>query len=401
MRAGLGASPRERSTRLVSPRSVREPRSLSVWRISLGFGLGAVAAFAADLMDVRLRTLAEIRRVFDVPLLGMIPYPPRKHRAAVCSAGLISLEQPHSLLAESYKSVRTYIEFLRCHQNAKVILVTSPNAGDGKSTTASNLAISLAHAGHRVLLVDADLRRPSQHVIHSASRDRGLVQILKDLQPAHWVVQPTRVDNLDLISSGPEVPNPAELLTSLRLGEFLDEVRRVYDVVIIDSAFVMAVTDPSIIGRLVDGTLLVVRASATRRDDAERTAELLRLLRIPVLGVVVNGTMRGYGYYSYEESGSSSPHSLRVPERFALGFPTGHTNGTSMLLSTEQKIDESQPEQQLPGLSVQTTQAHIRQGLTHVSTACAGFDTHDCQTVTCGVVHLKSWEIPSQDTSGE
>ena len=113
----------------------------------------------------------------------------------------------------------------------------------------------------------------------AADRDRGLVHILKDLQPTHRVVQPTRVDNLDLISSGPEVPNPAELLASPRFGEFLDEVRRVYDVVIIDSAFVMAVTDPSIIGRLVDGTLLVVRASATRRDDAERTADLLRLLR--------------------------------------------------------------------------------------------------------------------------
>ena len=304
-------------------------------------------------------------------------------------------------MAESYKSVRTCVESLRCDQNAKVILVTSPNAGDGKTTTASNLAISLAHAGHRVLLVDADLRRPSQHVIHSASRDRGLVHILKDLQPTHRVVQPTRVDNLDLISSGPEVPNPAELLASPRLGEFLDEVRRVYDVVIIDSAFVMAVTDPSIIGRLVDRTLLVVRTSATRRCDAERTVELLRLLCIPVLGVVVNGTMRGHEYYSYGEFGSSSPHSLRVPERMALVSPNGHTNGTSMLLSTEQKIDESQAEQQLPGFSVQTTQPRIIQEVTHTSTACPGHDTHDCQTVTCGVVPLKCWEILSQDTSGE
>ena len=224
-----------------------------------------------------------------------------------------------------------------------MLLVTSPQSGDGKSTTASNLAISLAHAGRRVLLIDADLRRPSQHLIHGLRRSPGLTHILKDVLPFHRVVQQTLIDNLDFLATGSEVSNPAELLASPRLNVLLEEVRPLYDVVIFDSSPLLAVTDSSIIASVVDGVLLVVRVSATRRHDIERTLEHLKTLGTLVLGTVVNGMVReqfGYGY-GYGTYGSSNPPEeqatsaakprakLTVSQAGPSAFGANGTNGTN------------------------------------------------------------------------
>src|SRR5262249_15357296 len=156
----------------------------------------------------------------DLSVLGVIPQLTEEQRATMGEVGLISQAMPRSLPAEAYKALRTNLEFLRRNQRLEVIMVTSPTASDGKSTTSSNLAISLAHAGRRVLLVDADLRKPSLDSIYGLRRDRGLSHVLRDLMPMSRVVQRTSVENLDFIATGPEVPNPAELLMSARLGEF-------------------------------------------------------------------------------------------------------------------------------------------------------------------------------------
>ena len=157
---------------------------------------------------------------------------------------------------------------LRRNQRLQVLLVTSFHAGDGKTTAASNLAISFALAGRRVLLIDTDLRRPSLHKVHGLRIERGLSQLLKDLLPLHQGVQRSKIENLEVITTGPEVPNPAELLSSPHLAELLDEARQAYDVIVIDSPPLLAVADPAIVGAVVDGVILVAQpktAPAPRR----------------------------------------------------------------------------------------------------------------------------------------
>jgi capsular exopolysaccharide synthesis family protein len=152
-------------------------------------------------------------------------------------------------------------------------------------------------------LIDADLRRPTLHAIYGLARSPGLTQVLRGQAAIGQAVQATPVENLALLAAGPEVGHPAELLATERLGEVLAELRRAYDVVLFDSSPLLVVTDPSIIAAEADGILLVVRASVTRRHDAERTRDLLQALGTNTLGLVINGvdTRRGgYGYgYGY------------------------------------------------------------------------------------------------------
>lgn len=308
------------SAQTIDPTSAHpiRPRMASILILALlaGCGLGGAAAFAADLLDARVRTVVELRSILDLPVLGMIEQLPRDQIAAMGELGLLSHSTPNSQPAESYKSARTNLESLRRNRRAQVLLVTSALSGDGKSTTASNLAISLAHTGRRVLLIDADLRKPSQHAIHNLRRDHGLVHLLKGVLPVDRLVQPSPINNLDLLTAGPDVPNPAELLASRRLAEVLEEARPTYDVVIIDSSPLLAVTDPSVIAAAVDGILLVVRLEESRRHDIERASELLESLGVPVLGIVINGVTReqvgfrhryGYGYPYGRPSKSSGP----------------------------------------------------------------------------------------------
>ena len=183
-------------------------------------------------------------------------------------------------------------------QALQVLLVTSAYADEGKTTAASNLAISFAAAGRKVLLIDADLRHPSLDPIHNVDRVQGLSCLLNDVMPLHRVVQQSRINSLDIVTAGPEVPNPAELLSSPRLAELLDEARKSYDIILVDSSPLLAVTDPAIIGAVADGIILTVRAWMLHRHDAEQSSELLQSLGTPILGLLVNGIHPGEGGYS-------------------------------------------------------------------------------------------------------
>ncbi|HEV3165917.1 MAG TPA: polysaccharide biosynthesis tyrosine autokinase [Isosphaeraceae bacterium] len=315
----------------------------------IGCTLGGFAAFISDLLDARIRSMSEVRRVLDIHVLGVIPQLPAEQKAVGGEIGLISHAMPRSPLSESYKSVRTTIEFLRRNQNAQVLLITSPRARDGKSTTASNLGISLAHAGRRVLLIDGDLRQPCQHKIHDLRRDRGLVQVLQGLLPFSRAVQRTQIENLDMLTAGPDVSNPAELLASHRLGDLLDEARQTYDVVIVDSSPLLAITDPSIIAAAVDRIVLIARASVTRLHDAERAVETIRSLGTPLLGAIINGLtpdLNGFGYgygygYGYKANGGAGP--IQGAQK-APAVPVGeltHGDGNLTAIDTESPLDRS------------------------------------------------------------
>ena len=242
-------------------------------------------------------------------MLGVVPLLSLGQQGHVKIA-LFSHAKPRSGLAETYKSIRTRIELLRRNWEGKVFMVTSPQTADGKSTIASNLAICMAQSGRKVLLIDADLRRPSQHTLHGLPRSPGLTEVLNDQMPFHQAVQQTEIDNLDFLAAGAEVSYPAELLATDRLGTLLRELRQAYDLVLLDTSPLLVVTDPSVIAVVIDGILLIVRAAVTRRLDAERSQDLLKALETPVLGLVINGInpgQVGYGYlYGYGAYGRAS-----------------------------------------------------------------------------------------------
>ena len=292
---GINAQVIEPANSLPSPVLPRVGLTLALAMLC-GLVSGGTAAMLADRMDLRVRSLDALREVLNLPLLGRVP---EKALDGSESLGLIARSDPFSPQSEAFREVRTHIDMALRDGSVRAILVTSPRPGDGKSTTASNLAIGLAHAGRRILLVDADLRRPTQGAIHGQPREGGLTQFLQGTLPIHRAIRPAGIANLDLIVAGAAVSNPSELLMSVRFSEFLETVRPSYDLVIIDSSPLLSVADAAIAGSLVDAILLVARPSALRRRDAARASEILKSLGTPVLGVVANrvdAAEAGYGY---------------------------------------------------------------------------------------------------------
>ena len=191
--------------------------------LALGSGLGTGAALLVDMFEARIRTIADVQTILNVPVITLIPRLLPDQLPGVSEYGLLGQQAPRSLTAELYKSARTHLELVRRHRQAQILMITSPNPGDGKSVTSSNLAISQANAGRKTLLIDADLRCPRIHSIYKLKRDPGLSRILLGEMSVEQVVQSTGIPNLDVISSGDNVPNPSELLSSPSLKQFLDQ----------------------------------------------------------------------------------------------------------------------------------------------------------------------------------
>ena len=286
-----------------TPRSPVWPKVHLTLALALvvGCAVGLGVAVILDRLDQRVRSLDELRQLTGLAVLGQVALLPKRRSGAMGPIGLISDAKPNSYWAEVYRAIRINIDFLRRrNQRLQVLLVTSPYPGDGKTTTASNLAISFALAGRRVLLIDADLRSPSLDKVHGLRREHGLSHLLKDLLPLHQVVQRSKIENLKVITIGPEVRNPDELLSSPRLKELLDEARQAYDVILLDSSPLLTVVDPAIVGAVVDGVILVARPGTLRRRDVEHVLELLKIGGASILGMLINGISREDRNYSYD-----------------------------------------------------------------------------------------------------
>jgi capsular exopolysaccharide synthesis family protein len=272
----------------------------------LGILAGVGLAYLAETSDRSFRTPEEIRRRLGLPVVGHIPqFAADEEASGKIKAGhvvpdpyLCSHYRPKSIEAEAYRAVRTALFFSTQGEGHKVIQVTSPDQGDGKSTLASNLAVSIAQSGKRVLLVDADCRRPRQHKVFGVSAAAGLACVMAGTTDSNSAILPTAVDGLHLLPAGPIPPNPAELLTSPRFKDFLDEQRQRYDFVLVDTPPLLAVTDPSVVAARVDGVLMTIRMSRKGRPSAERAKEVLTTLGAKILGVVVNGVDAAGGSYS-------------------------------------------------------------------------------------------------------
>lgn len=227
----------------------------------------------------------------------------KKNQGATKPVNLITLLNPNSPISEQYRTVRTNLQFaVAGDQPLRSMAVVSSGPGEGKSTSAANLAVVFAQAGRKVLLVDADMRKATVHRTFGLSNEMGLSNLVSGQQAASSVIQATDVNNLSIITSGPTPPNPAELLNSRRMNVLMEELYQAFDLIIFDLPPVMTVADGLIIASKTDGTVLVVREGVTRKDSVLEAKNRLLQAKAHVLGVIYNGAEQlnesSYYYYS-------------------------------------------------------------------------------------------------------
>jgi len=291
-------------------------------------GLIVVAGIVAllEYLDDTVKSADEVERAAGLPTLGAIrrfDAGPNDKR----SSHLILNLDNRSPVAEAYRMVRTNLEFARSGSPGNSMQVTSTNPGEGKSTSAANLAIVLAQTGKRVILVDADMRHPTVHKLFELPNTAGLSTLFVMEQPRlEGVLRVTPIESLLVLSCGPLPPNPAELLASARMGEILELLKHEADMVVIDSPPLLGVADASTLAARVDGVLLVVDAGRTRAGALHHAAEILRRANATVWGVMLNklrarhdeGYYYYYGSYSYGSdssngAGHNGPTTAPVP----------------------------------------------------------------------------------------
>ncbi|MDQ3243608.1 MAG: polysaccharide biosynthesis tyrosine autokinase, partial [Gemmatimonadota bacterium] len=292
----------------------------------LGLFLGGGLAVARDALDTKVRTREDVQSVTGgLPILAAIPKMPAKGYAilngrnggtaatAIAPSGaapgtaLINQLDSRDVFAEAYRGLRTNILFVPADHPNQVLLITSALPGDGKSTTAANLALTVARRGTRTLLLDADLRQGVVHKLFGVSREPGLTQLLIGKSTLAATLQTVPVDGegqvLHLLASGRFPPNPAELLGSVQMLNLLEELRQRFDMIVVDTPPLNFVSDAAVLGTLADSTLLVARAGVTDKRALHHAAAQLHHLRVRVGGTVVNGfdpKQPGYGYeYGY------------------------------------------------------------------------------------------------------
>lgn len=296
------------------PAAPSSPRKLRDTLLGFGTGLvlGVGLAFLRETLDDTIATREDLDRVLpELPVLAEIPNMSsrRGEKARVISAVL-----PHSPAAEAYRTLRTSVQFLSLEHSLRTLQVTSPRTGEGKTTTLANLAVALAGAGQRVIVIDADLRRPRMHELFGVENSIGFTSVLLGEAPLSAALQEVPGQaGLRLLTSGAKPSNPSELLASRRAAEVLASLAEAADLVLVDSPPVLPVTDAVALAPRMDATLVVVSAGTTTGRDLARTLETLGRVAAPVVGTVLNATTSqghypyyGYHYQRYSESSTST-----------------------------------------------------------------------------------------------
>ncbi|WP_272418553.1 GumC family protein [Polyangium jinanense] len=295
-------------------------RSIAIG-VFLGVLLGIATALARGLLDRSLKTPDEVEKDLGLPFLGLLPeidengarpgsYSPRRQRGKpvrVANSELIVHEQPTSGIAEAARTIRTNLLFMAPDKPYRTLLVTSAGPSEGKTTVATCIAIVMAQAGQKVALIDCDLRRPRVHRVFRKTSEVGVTTAMLE-DSLDEAVLDTDVPNLWVIPAGPIPPNPAELLHSEKFKKFLDDVKKRFDRVIIDSPPIVPVTDAAVLSTLVDGTVLVVRAFKTTKDLARHAVRALQDIGATKAGAVLNAVNFNrheykYRYYYYRREG--------------------------------------------------------------------------------------------------
>lgn len=318
----------EEATVKESPVSPRLPLVAMITVMS-GFGLAIGLVTLLDALDDRFRSIDEMQSRLGLPLLAMIQQlqPPE----STGPMALVTHASPMSMESEGFRTLRTSLALTQPDANRLVVSSTEP--GDGKTTTLANLAVCCAQGDKRTLLIDADLRRPGLTNLMNMRGPRGLSEVLRSemdvAQIAPSYVRASGVSGLDILPSGSRPNDPAELLGGPRFAQLLAWAETVYDMILIDSPPLMATADTAIVGRLVDGVILVVQPAKNHRRLVTRVVERLNMMKIPVFGLVINrtGSEAEYGYYGYHEYGyryeygEGYGHDAHVSKRDADGEP--------------------------------------------------------------------------------
>ncbi len=320
--------------------------SISFIGLFLGTIIGMTAAFVFETLDTSIGTIEDVEAYLEVPVIGLIPqisadmlkssmYNPDggkkfDHEIDDEQAMLVIHYAPKSVLAESYRSLRTNIQFITHEKDANVLMFTSTSPNEGKTTSIVNLALTMAQSGNKVLLIDADLRRPSLDGLFGLERENGLSEIV--LGKRYWkecvntvadiitgelgmseIILEPGIDNLHLITSGAIPPNPSELLNNDNMDEFIETVRKAYDIVLFDCTPTLPATDPAVLGRKVDGIIFVYAVGRVSRASLKRAKNQMDNVKANVFGVVLNGIRadlsedfhdykyKEYYYYSYTD----------------------------------------------------------------------------------------------------
>lgn len=282
----------------------------------VGFVFGFGLAVMLEIMDTSIRSIEDVTTYVGLEVIGTIPEmrfsharKDRRHGATVSledkdqiDACIVTQHDPKSPISEAYRALRTNFQFATIKSKPKTIMVTSAVPGEGKTTTAVNMAVTMADCGMRVVIVDTDLRRPNVHRVLKMERGPGLSNVLRGEVELSDVIRKTRVENLEIISSGRVPPNPSELIGSTRMERLMDELGRQFDIVIFDAPSILVVTDPVLLSTRVDSVVLVLSANYARRETVQRAIRLLQAASAEIAGVVLNGleaTRRHYYYYYY------------------------------------------------------------------------------------------------------
>lgn len=278
----------------VAPRPVRS----AVLALVLGLILGLGTALLIEYLDDSITSKEALEDALGgAPVLGIIPVDTAVRPGV---SRVASIEAPMSGSAEAYRSLRTAVQFLGLERETTVVLVTSPRLGDGKTTTAVNLAVSMAKSGQRVVLAGFDLRRPRFHEFLDVDETVGLTSVITGDTTLVDALQPVReVEGLEVLASGPLPPNPAEVLATRHVAEVLATLRTGFDTVVIDCPPLLPVTDAAVLAPLADVVLLVARAGSTGVHDLERSLETLRQVQAPPAGSVFNAVTAEFGGYGY------------------------------------------------------------------------------------------------------
>ncbi len=285
--------------------------------LSLGFGL----AFFREYLDNTVKAVEQLERK-GLTVMGIVPDIHKdggrrvSNQALKPSKGghefrrrLITYEDPKSPIAEAYRTLRTNISYSKAKHKIKSIIISSPQPGEGKSTTVANLAIAFAQLRKRTLLIDTDLRKPVQHNVFEYPRGPGITEYLVgDIEDFNSVVHHTKIENLYLVTAGNLPPNPSELLGSQKMSDLVEKLEHEWDMILFDSPPLVAVTDASMISAEIDSVLMVVKAAQTDRNAVDRALDTLKNVKAPLAGVVLNGvkpeSLAGkysyyYSYYQY------------------------------------------------------------------------------------------------------
>lgn len=291
---------------IVTPATAPSAPSAPNTRLNLVLGLfaglvlGVGFSFLRSALDTRIRGEADVRRVTAAPVLGGIAFDQDATKKPLITQ--IPMQSPR---AESFRQLRTNLQFAHVSHASKTVLVTSSLPGEGKSTTATNLAISLAQSGQSVALIDADLRRPMVGEYLGLERDAGLTTVLVGRADVNDVLQPWGDDDLFVLTSGQIPPNPSELLGSEAMKQLLIRLEHAFDAVVIDAPPLLPVTDSTVLAQHAGGVVIVVGSQRIRHGDLEKSVSALDMVDADILGVVMNRLPQkgpdayAYTYYSY------------------------------------------------------------------------------------------------------